>query len=132
MKSYNITDKNFSKDFFGNAPKKKMLDNVDKLVTNVTIKSKDKKYVPIATGKTMSSIRKERLGSSTWRVSSIDWGGQRYTGPGNATSYYARAGYGFKVYVPAGKNKGKNRWFERAHNDLKNSGKMDKILNDIY
>lgn len=131
MKTEYKIDSKLSEVLFGSKIKNKLNNNVDKLVRQVNINAKSPKLVPVATGKTLSSVRMERLGTNTWQLSSINWGNVRYDAEGNTTSYTTYQG-GFKIRVPAYKNYGKNKWFEEAYEKLDNQGKVSDILLDIY
>lgn len=116
---------------FGPQVKKKLNDNVDKLVRQVNINAKNPKIIPVATGKTLASVRMERLGTQTWKLSSINYEGMRYDAKGNTKSYTAYQG-AIKIRIPAYKNYGKNKWFDKSFNDLDKQGKVSNILLDIY
>lgn len=127
---YNINSK-VSEVLFGSKVKRKLNNNVDKLVRQVNINAKSPKLVPVATGKTLSSVRMERLGTQTWKLSSINWGNWRYDWNGVNRKYIAYTG-GFKITVPRGKNARKYNWFMEALDKLNKQGKVSDILLDIY
>ena len=127
---YNINSK-VSEVLFSSKIKKKLNNNVDKLVRQVNINAKSPKLVPVATGKTLSSVRMERLGTNTWKLSSINWGNWRYDWDGVNGKYVAST-RGFKITVPRGKNAHKYNWFMEALDKLDNQGKVSDILLDIY
>lgn len=131
ISDYDIKSSKVSEVLFGSKVKKKLNNNVDKLVRQVNINAKSPKLVPVATGKTLSSVRMERLGTNTWQLSSINWGNWRYdwNGVNNKYTTYTR---GFKITVPRGKNAHKYNWFMEALNKLDNQGKVSDILLDIY
>ena len=86
------------------------------------------KYVPVATGKTMTSCRSTKISKMEYALSSNNYGaktndpnkGLYARRKGNKT-YKAYAGYGHKILVPAGKNNNKAFWFNRASEELKGS-----------
>lgn len=127
---YNINSK-VSEVLFGSKVENKLNNNVDKLVQRVSITAKSKEIIPIATGKTLVSVRRQRLGSQQWQLSSINYGGVRYDAKGNTKSYTVYEG-AIKIRIPAYKNYGKNKWFEKAHDKLNKQGKVSDILLDIY
>lgn len=81
------------------------------------------KYVPVAKGATRDSMQIENRGQSAV-LSSLNQGGTRYAYRGSNASYWAYPKP--RVFVPAGKNAGKYRWYHRAH--AENEDKIDRIL----
>lgn len=123
VKTRTIDNKFFNISNFNNASDKKLRQYCDKV--NRVARAK---YVPVATGRTLTSCKSTKISQNNYALSSINWGGKAnnpdsgryvYTKPNK--SYYASAGYGSKVFVPAGKNAGKYIWFNRASEELKNS-----------
>lgn len=131
ISDYDIKSSKVSEILFGAKVKKKLNNNVDKLVRQVNINAKSPKLVPVATGKTLSSVRMERLGTNTWQLSSINWGNWRYDWNG-VNKKYTTSTRGFKITVPRGKNAHKYNWFMEALEKLDNQGKVSDILLDIY
>lgn len=131
MKTEYKIDSKVSEVLFGSQVKKKLNNNVDKLVQQVSITAKNPDITPVATGKTLASVRRQRLGTQVWQLSSINYGGVRYDAKGNTTSYTTYHG-AIKIRVPAYKNYGKNKWFEKAHDKLDKQCKVENILLDIY
>lgn len=83
------------------------------------------KYVPVATGKTMTSCKCVRTSKMEYALSSNNYGAKtndpkqgRYARRKANKSYCAYAGYGHKIFVPAGKNNNKAYWFNRASDEL--------------
>lgn len=84
------------------------------------------KYVPVATGKTMTSCKATKVSKMEYALSSNNYGAKnndpnkgRYARRKANKSYKAYAGYGHKILVPAGKNNNKAFWFNRASDEIK-------------
>lgn len=116
-----FNNKMFNIDNFKNASDSKLKQFTDK--TNQIARAK---YVPVATGKTMTSCKSTKISNNQYALSSINWGSRsnnansgRYIKTTPNGTYWAYAGYGSKVLVPRGKNAGKYEWFNRASDELK-------------
>nr|DAI60359.1 MAG TPA: hypothetical protein [Caudoviricetes sp.] len=91
------------------------------------------KYVPVATGKTMTSCKATKVSKMEYALSSNNYGAKtndptrgRYARRKANKTYKAYAGYGHKILVPAGKNTNKAFWFNRASEEIK--GRFDWSL----
>lgn len=116
-----INTKVFNIDNFKNASDSKL-----KQFTNKVNQIARAKYVPVATGKTMTSCKSTKISNNEYTLSSINYGSKsnnansgRYTRTIPNCKYWAYAGRGYKILVPAGKNAGKYEWFNRASDELK-------------
>ena len=121
IKIQTINTKVFNIDNFKNASDSKLKQFTDK--TNQIARAK---YVPVATGKTMTSCKSTKISNGQYALSSINWGSKsnnansgRYIKTTSNGTYWAYAGYGSKVLIPSGKNAGKYEWFNRASGELK-------------
>lgn len=121
IKIQTINTKVFNVDNFKNASDSKLKQFTDK--TNRIARAK---YVPVATGKTMTSCKATKISNNQYALSTINYGSKannansgRYIKTTPNGKYWAYTGRGHKILVPAGKNAGKYEWFNRASDELK-------------
>lgn len=119
-----------SKTFLNIGNFNKQVDDKLKSFCNKTNQIARAKYVPVATGKTMTSCKCTKISKMEYGLSSNNYGAKtndtqqgRYARRKANRTYKAYAGYGHKILVPAGKNTNKAFWFNRASDELK--GKFD-------
>lgn len=97
-------DRNKNGDLMSQIAKKNMYKIAS--IINTTAKQK---FIPIATRETYNSAKIRNIGIGSVELSSINHGGTRYDYTGSNKGYSTGRGY-----IPAGKNAGKNHWYQRS------------------
>lgn len=114
--------KTTSRTFYTTADDAILKRHVDKGVYDLasTVFARSRAFMPVATGYLVSSAKITRSGSDVI-LESVNYpsrkASSRYEDNGSNQDYYAY-GKGARVFVPAGKNAGKSRWFHQAHENV--------------